>query len=141
MTHEKKVWKCRACDVTFTTLKAVPGTSFSKTVISFRFLQAAIVENVRLYTDKYDEEFEPHLRQFAQAVWGLLMKVRVTQIHHPRGSSLEYGFWWPSLEVASYVTDSIIRLYYEVNNSCVSFATTCLIYSYTRGPLELASCF
>lgn len=37
--------------------------------------QAAIVENILLYTDKYDEEFAPHLRQFAQAVWGLLMKV------------------------------------------------------------------
>lgn len=33
------------------------------------------MENIRLYTDKYDEEFEPHLRPFAQDVWGLLMKV------------------------------------------------------------------
>lgn len=34
------------------------------------------MENIRLYTDKYDEEFEPHLRPFTQGVWGLLMKVR-----------------------------------------------------------------
>lgn len=34
------------------------------------------MENIRLYTDKYDEEFEPHLRKFAQAIWALLMKVR-----------------------------------------------------------------
>lgn len=33
------------------------------------------MENIRLYTDKYDEEFEPHLRSFTQGIWGLLMKV------------------------------------------------------------------
>ena len=37
--------------------------------------QAAIVENIRLYTDKYDEEFAPHLQRFTQGIWGLLMKV------------------------------------------------------------------
>lgn len=36
------------------------------------------MENIRLYTDKYDEEFEPHLRPFTQGVWGLLMKVSRT---------------------------------------------------------------
>ncbi|CAN0047642.1 unnamed protein product [Ascophyllum nodosum] len=44
-------------------------------------VQAAIVENILLYTDKYDEEFAPHLRQFAQAVWGLLMKVSAGKHH------------------------------------------------------------
>lgn len=39
------------------------------------FFQAAIVENIRLYTDKYDEEFAPHLQRFTQGIWGLLMKV------------------------------------------------------------------
>ena len=38
-------------------------------------LQAAIVENLNLYTDKYEEEFQPHLQMFTQAVWALLMKV------------------------------------------------------------------
>eukprot|EP00903_Cladosiphon_okamuranus_P009495 g9047.t1 len=44
-------------------------------------VQAAIVENIRLYTDKYDEEFEPHLRPFTQGVWGLLMKVSAGKHH------------------------------------------------------------
>ena len=35
-------------------------------------LQAAIVENVNLYAEKYEEEFMPHLPPFAQAVWALL---------------------------------------------------------------------
>lgn len=38
------------------------------------------MENIRLYTDKYDEEFEPHLRPFTQGVWGLLMKVRMPNV-------------------------------------------------------------
>jgi len=37
-------------------------------------LQAAIVENVNLYAEKYEEEFAPHLPGFAQAVWALLMR-------------------------------------------------------------------
>lgn len=38
-------------------------------------LQAAVVENVNLYADKYEEEFQPHLPAFTTAIWGLLMKV------------------------------------------------------------------
>lgn len=38
------------------------------------------MENIRLYTDKYDEEFEPHLTKFAQAVWGLLIKVSLESV-------------------------------------------------------------
>ena len=38
-------------------------------------LQAAIVENLNLYADKYEEEFQPHLQSSTQLVWGLLMKV------------------------------------------------------------------
>ncbi|CAM9833425.1 unnamed protein product, partial [Ectocarpus sp. 12 AP-2014] len=44
-------------------------------------VQAAIVENIRLYTDKYDEEFDPHLKSFTQGVWGLLMKVSAGKHH------------------------------------------------------------
>eukprot|EP00904_Undaria_pinnatifida_P010098 jgi/Undpi1/6218/HiC_scaffold_20.g08702.m1 len=44
-------------------------------------VQAAIVENIRLYTDKYDEEFAPHLQRFTQGVWGLLMKVSAGKHH------------------------------------------------------------
>lgn len=43
--------------------------------VCFFLFQAAIVENIRLYTDKYDEEFAPHLQRFTQGIWGLLMKV------------------------------------------------------------------
>lgn len=39
------------------------------------------MENISLYTDKYDEEFEPHLRPFTQGVWGLLMKVSTMCTH------------------------------------------------------------
>ncbi|KAJ0394174.1 hypothetical protein P43SY_008448 [Pythium insidiosum] len=35
-------------------------------------LLVAIVENVNLYADKYDEEFKPYLEQFTQVIWNLL---------------------------------------------------------------------
>ncbi|CAM9270853.1 unnamed protein product [Discosporangium mesarthrocarpum] len=44
-------------------------------------VQVAVVENVRLYNDNYDEEFKSHLPKFAQAVWGLLMKVSPAKRH------------------------------------------------------------
>jgi exportin-2 (importin alpha re-exporter) len=37
-------------------------------------LQAAIVENLNLYTDKDEECFLPYLGDFTQLVWGLLMR-------------------------------------------------------------------
>ena len=39
-------------------------------------LQAAVVENVNLYADKYEEEFQPHLPSFTTAIWGLATQVR-----------------------------------------------------------------
>ena len=38
-------------------------------------LQAAIIENLNLYASKYEEEFSPHLSNFTQAVWQLLINV------------------------------------------------------------------
>jgi len=38
-------------------------------------IQAAVVENVNLYVSKYEEEFLPHLSEFTQCIWGLLMQV------------------------------------------------------------------
>ena len=38
-------------------------------------LQTAIVENLNLYANKYEEEFKPFLGPFTQAIWGLLMEV------------------------------------------------------------------
>lgn len=38
-------------------------------------LQAAILENIALYANKYEEVFEPFLPQFTQLVWKLLMEV------------------------------------------------------------------
>jgi len=35
-------------------------------------LHTAIVQNVTLYADKYDEEFAPYVHQFSMAVWELL---------------------------------------------------------------------
>lgn len=38
-------------------------------------LQAAILENLTLYATKYEEEFNPYLGMFTQAIWQLLMEV------------------------------------------------------------------
>ena len=38
-------------------------------------VKAAICENVNLYLEKNEEEFAPFVRDFATAVWGLLMQV------------------------------------------------------------------
>ena len=38
-------------------------------------VQTAIVENLKLYAEKYEEEFQPCLSQFTQAVWTLLVKL------------------------------------------------------------------
>jgi len=38
-------------------------------------LQAAILENLNLYTSKYEEVFEPFLPQFTEIVWKLLLEV------------------------------------------------------------------
>ena len=38
-------------------------------------LQAAILENLTLYATKYEEEFNPYLGMFTQAIWQLLMHV------------------------------------------------------------------
>lgn len=38
-------------------------------------LQAAILENLTLYATKYEEEFNPYLGTFTQAIWQLLMEV------------------------------------------------------------------
>ena len=38
-------------------------------------LQTAIIENLNLYCDKYEEEFQPHLPGFTQNVWALLTSV------------------------------------------------------------------
>jgi exportin-2 (importin alpha re-exporter) len=35
-------------------------------------LQTAVIENLNLYCDKYEEEFQPHLPGFTQRVWALL---------------------------------------------------------------------
>ena len=40
-------------------------------------LQAAIVENLKLYAEKYEEEFQPFLSQFTTAVWTLLVSTGV----------------------------------------------------------------
>ncbi|KAI9907456.1 hypothetical protein PsorP6_004090 [Peronosclerospora sorghi] len=36
------------------------------------FLLVAIVENINLYAEKYDEEFKPFLQQFTEVIWNLL---------------------------------------------------------------------
>jgi len=38
-------------------------------------VQAAICQNINLYTEKYEEEFSPYLQYFVQDVWALLMKM------------------------------------------------------------------
>lgn len=38
-------------------------------------LQAAILENLNLYTSKYEEVFEPHLPIFTEIAWNLLLQV------------------------------------------------------------------
>lgn len=37
-------------------------------------LQAAVVENINLYSDKYDEEFETYFPKFVTAIWELLLR-------------------------------------------------------------------
>ncbi|CAM9656674.1 unnamed protein product, partial [Chrysoparadoxa australica] len=44
-------------------------------------LQAAIVENISLYATKYEEEFQPHLAGFTQAIWALIMKTGTEPKH------------------------------------------------------------
>lgn len=43
-------------------------------------VHAAIVENVNLYADKYEEEFNPYLEGFATAVWELLQSSGTTAL-------------------------------------------------------------
>ncbi len=38
-------------------------------------LQTAILENINLYANKYEDVFEPYLPQFTQVVWKLLLEV------------------------------------------------------------------
>ena len=38
-------------------------------------MQAAVLEGLLLYADKYEEEFNPHLPPFTQIVWTLLLRV------------------------------------------------------------------
>lgn len=38
-------------------------------------LQVAVLENINLYVEKYEEEFLPHLPTFTTAVWALLLDV------------------------------------------------------------------
>ena len=42
-------------------------------------LQTAIVENIKLYAEKYEEEFQPFLQQFTTDVWTLLVSKSTTQ--------------------------------------------------------------
>ncbi|KAG6546655.1 hypothetical protein Mapa_011844 [Marchantia paleacea] len=44
-------------------------------------LKAAICENINLYMEKNEEEFQGYLSQFAQDVWGLLMTVSTSPSH------------------------------------------------------------
>ncbi|KAL2612267.1 hypothetical protein R1flu_023959 [Riccia fluitans] len=44
-------------------------------------LKAAICENINLYMEKNEEEFQGYLSQFAQDVWGLLMTVSLSPSH------------------------------------------------------------
>ena len=37
-------------------------------------MQSAIISNLKLYADKYDEEFQPFLGEFTQDSWNLLLK-------------------------------------------------------------------
>jgi exportin-2 (importin alpha re-exporter) len=36
-------------------------------------LRAAVCDNLQLYMEKYEEEFKVYLKEFVEAVWGLLM--------------------------------------------------------------------
>lgn len=38
-------------------------------------VKAAVCENINLYIEKFEEEFEKFLQTFVQDVWNLLMKV------------------------------------------------------------------
>lgn len=44
-------------------------------------LQAAIVENLNLYSDKDEEPFLPYLPEFTQLVWNLLMRATIRPKH------------------------------------------------------------
>ncbi|GLJ21568.1 hypothetical protein SUGI_0400040 [Cryptomeria japonica] len=44
-------------------------------------LRAAICENINLYMEKNEEEFQDYLKDFASAVWGLLMNISTTPSH------------------------------------------------------------
>jgi exportin-2 (importin alpha re-exporter) len=41
-------------------------------------LRAAVCDNVQLYMEKYEEEFRGYLKEFVEAVWGLLMAPTVS---------------------------------------------------------------
>lgn len=36
-------------------------------------LKSQVCDNIALYAQKYDEEFQPYLPQFVQVVWSLLV--------------------------------------------------------------------
>jgi exportin-2 (importin alpha re-exporter) len=44
-------------------------------------LQASIVENLTLYAEKYEEEFEAHLQSFTQVVWQRLVQASTARRH------------------------------------------------------------
>jgi exportin-2 (importin alpha re-exporter) len=41
-------------------------------------LQSAIIENVSLYAEKYEDEFQPYMQDFTHGVWTLLTNLRTT---------------------------------------------------------------
>ena len=58
------------------TCPAIDRNAIDEEASAVERLQSALIENVALYAEKYEEEFQPHMQTFTNGIWGLLTTLR-----------------------------------------------------------------